>query len=101
MIKCDNGVLSFGGSKLTLYADLATIMHALLHKGIFTEKDLDDCLADAKMTEEQLDKAMKDQQDLTAGIISVLDQIFGDLFKDLKDGPFKGKEEKDGENKQK
>ena len=55
MIKCDKWNVSWQGHKLVVKAELCTLMHALIKKGIFTPEDIEECVAEAKMTDEEQD----------------------------------------------
>ena len=55
MIKCENGNVSFGGYKINMQAELCTLIHALIVKGVFTPEEIDVCVAEAKKTDEETD----------------------------------------------
>ena len=54
MIKCDMAKVSFGGPKAILYAELCTLLHALIEREKFTPEEIDAIVVDAKKTEEQI-----------------------------------------------
>jgi len=54
MIKCDMAKVSWGGPKSILYAELCTLLHALIEREKFTPEEIDEIVVDAKKTEEQI-----------------------------------------------
>ena len=54
MIKCDMVKVSWGGPKSILYAELCTLLHALIERKKFTPEEIDEIVVDAKKTEEQI-----------------------------------------------
>jgi len=54
MIKCDMAKVSFGGPKAIMYAELCTLLHALIEREKFTPEEIDAIVVDAKKTEEQI-----------------------------------------------
>lgn len=54
MIKVDFARVSWGGPKSILYAELCTLLHALIKKEKFTPEEIDAIVVDAKKTEEQI-----------------------------------------------
>ena len=54
MIKCDMAKVSWGGPKSILYAELCTLLHALIEREEFTPEEIDEIVVDAKKTEEQI-----------------------------------------------
>ena len=54
MIKCDMAKVSWGGPKSILYAELCTLLHALIKREKFTPEEIDEIVVDAKKTEEQI-----------------------------------------------
>ena len=59
MIKCENGNVSYGGYKITMQAELCTLIHALIVKGVFTPEEIDVCVAEAKRTDEETDAELE------------------------------------------
>jgi len=55
MIKCDMAKVSWGGPKSILYAELCTLLHALIEREKFTPEEIDEIVVDAKKTEEQIE----------------------------------------------
>ena len=54
MIKVDLARVSWGGPKSIMYAELCTLIHTLIKKEKFTPEEIDEIVADAKKTEEQI-----------------------------------------------
>lgn len=54
MIKVDLAKVSWGGPKAIMYAELSTLIHALIKNDKFTPEEIDAIVADAKKTEEQI-----------------------------------------------
>ena len=54
MIKVDLAKVSWGGPKGIMYAELCTLIHTLIKQEKFTPEEIDDIVADAKKTEEQM-----------------------------------------------
>lgn len=54
MIKCDFAKVSWSGPKVIMYAELSTLIHALIKREKFTPEEIDEIVADAKKTEEQI-----------------------------------------------
>ena len=54
MIKVDFAKVSWGGPKPILYAEMCTLIHTLIEKEKFTPDEIDEIVADAKKTEEQI-----------------------------------------------
>ena len=54
MIKVDLARVSWGGPKSIMYAELCTLIHSLIKKEKFTPEEIDEIVADAKKTEEQI-----------------------------------------------
>ena len=54
MIKVDLAKVSWGGPKAIMYAELCTLIHTLIKKEKFTPEEIDEIVADAKKTEEQI-----------------------------------------------
>lgn len=54
MIKVDFAKVSWGGPKSILYAEMCTLIHTLIKKEKFTPEEIDEIVADAKKTEEQI-----------------------------------------------
>lgn len=54
MIKVDFAEVSYGGPKSILYAELCTLLHALIEREKFTPEEIDEIVVDAKKTEEQI-----------------------------------------------
>lgn len=54
MIKVDLARVSWGGPKSIMYAEMCTLIHTLIKKEKFTPEEIDEIVADAKKTEEQI-----------------------------------------------
>ena len=54
MIKVDFAKVSWGGPKAIMYAELSTLIHTLIKNDKFTPEEIDEIVADAKKTEEQI-----------------------------------------------
>ena len=54
MIKVDFAKVSWGGPKIIMYAELSTLIHTLIKREKFTPEEIDEIVADAKKTEEQI-----------------------------------------------
>lgn len=54
MIKCDMAKVSWGGPKAILYAELCTLLHALIEREKFTPEEIDAVVVNAKKTAEQI-----------------------------------------------
>ena len=54
MIKCDFANVSWRGPKIILQAEVSTLLHSMIKNGVFTPEEIDDIVADAKKTEEQI-----------------------------------------------
>ena len=54
MIKVDLAKVSWGGPKGIMYAELCTLIHALIKREKFTPEEIDKIVMDAKKTEEQI-----------------------------------------------
>ena len=54
MIKVDFAKVSWGGPKAIMYAEMCTLIHALIKNDKFTPEEIDEIVADAKKTEEQI-----------------------------------------------
>lgn len=54
MLKVDLAKVSWGGPKGIMYAELCTLIHALIKREKFTPEEIDAIVADAKKTEEQI-----------------------------------------------
>lgn len=54
MLKVDLARVSWGGPKGIMYAELCTLIHSLIKKEKFTPEEIDEIVADAKKTEEQI-----------------------------------------------
>lgn len=54
MIKVDFAKVSWGGPKAIMYAELCTLIHALIKREKFTPEEIDDIVKDAKKTDEQI-----------------------------------------------
>ena len=54
MIKVDFAKVSWGGPKSIMYAEMCTLIHALIKNDKFTPEEIDEIVADAKKTEEQI-----------------------------------------------
>ena len=59
MIKCDKWDVSWKGPKVVVRAELSTLMHALIKKGIFTPEQIEECVVEAKKTDEEQDADIK------------------------------------------
>lgn len=54
MLKVDMGATSWRGHKIILHTELTTLIHSLIEKEVFTFEEIDEIVANAKMTEEEL-----------------------------------------------
>ena len=54
MLKVDFAKVSWGGPKGIMYAELCTLIHALIKREKFTPEEIDKIVMDAKKTEEQI-----------------------------------------------
>lgn len=54
MIKVDFAKVSWGGPKGIMYAELCTLIHALIKREKFTPEEIDDIVKDAKKTDKQI-----------------------------------------------
>lgn len=54
MLKVDLAKVSWGGPKGIMYAELCTLIHALIKREKFTPEEIDAIVKDAKKTEEQI-----------------------------------------------
>lgn len=54
MIKVDFAKVSYGGPKAILYAELCTLLHALIERKKFSPEEIDAIVVDAKKTAEQI-----------------------------------------------
>lgn len=54
MLKVDLAKVSWGGPKGIMYAELCTLIHALIKREKFTPEEIDKIFMDAKKTEEQI-----------------------------------------------
>ena len=55
MISCDKWNVSWKGPKIIIRAELCTLMHALIQKGTFTPEEIEECVVEAKKTDEEQD----------------------------------------------
>lgn len=55
MISCDKWNVSWKGSKIIVRAELSTLMHALIREGLLTPEEIEECVAEAKKTDEEQD----------------------------------------------
>lgn len=53
MISCDKWNVSWKGSKIIVRAELCTLMHALIREDFFTPEEIEECVAEAKKTDEE------------------------------------------------
>ena len=54
MIKCDFAKVGWSGPKIILRAEVSTLLHSMIKKGVFTPEEIDDIVVDAKKTDEQV-----------------------------------------------
>ena len=54
MIKCDFAKVGWSGPKIILNAEVATLLHSMIKRGVFTPEEIDDIVANAKKTDEQV-----------------------------------------------
>lgn len=54
MIKCDFANVSWSGPKIILNAEVATLLHSMIKNEVFTPEEIDDIVANAKKTDEQV-----------------------------------------------
>ena len=54
MIKCDVAKVNWSGPKIILNAEVATLLHSMIKNGVFTPEEIDDIVANAKKTDEQV-----------------------------------------------
>ena len=54
MIKVDMGTTSWRGHKIILNTELTALIHSLIKKEVFTSEEIDEIVASAKKTEEEL-----------------------------------------------
>ena len=59
MIKVEMGATSWRGHKIILTTELTTLIHSLIGKEVFTFEEIDEIVANAKKTEEELDAEVK------------------------------------------
>jgi len=55
MISCDKWNVSWKGSKVIVRAELCTLMHALIREGFLTPEEIEECVVEAKKTDEEQD----------------------------------------------
>ena len=55
MINCEKWNVSWQGPKIIVRAELCTLMHALIKANFFTPEDIEECVAEAKKTDEETD----------------------------------------------
>ena len=55
MIKVDTGTTSWRGHKIILTTELTALIHSLIEKEVFTSEEIDEIVATAKKTKEELD----------------------------------------------
>ena len=53
MISCDKWNVSWKGPKIIVRAELTTLMHALIQKGLFTPEEIEECVVEAQKTDEE------------------------------------------------
>ena len=53
MISCDKWNVSWKGPKGIVRAELSTLMHALIREGFLTPEEIEECVVEAKKTDEE------------------------------------------------
>ena len=54
MIKVDFAKVGWSGPKIILNAEVSTLLHSMIKKGVFTPEEIDEIVANAKKTDKQL-----------------------------------------------
>lgn len=54
MIKCDFAKVGWRGPKIIINAEVSTLLHSMIKNGVFTPEEIDDIVANAKKTDEQV-----------------------------------------------
>lgn len=77
MIKCDRGVVEIEGQRFVLKAELTTIIRALYSEKILSENEIEQCVKNSKITDEELNKRagesikhIKDLVDIVSAIVN-------------------------------
>ena len=85
MIKCSAGETSWKGHKIIIRTELTTLIHSLIEKEVFTPEEIDDIVADAKKTKEQiaeeietLEKEVTPEQRAFVNMMAELFTVVGD-----------------------
>lgn len=55
MISCDKWNVSWKGPKVIVRAELCTLMHALIREDFLTPEEIEECVVEAKKTDEEQD----------------------------------------------
>lgn len=61
MLRVERGATVIKGTKITLLAEVTTLIHELVvEENLFSKEDIDMCVETALLTEEELDKKTED-----------------------------------------
>lgn len=75
MIKCEMGIVSIEGSRALIKAELETVIHSLYSEKIFSENEIEQCVKDAAITDEELKKRAGESIKHIEDLVDVLDAI--------------------------
>lgn len=83
MIKCENGNVSYGGYKINMQAELCTLIHVLIVKGVFTPEEIDECVAEAKKADDEVDEEIESLESEVSPEQKALARMLAQLLSEL------------------
>ena len=80
MLKVNLGACEVKGPKSLLMAELSTLLRCVVKEGIFTNEEIDKCLSDSRMSEEEMQAKLKEiskdpEIERTLGLLELLELI--------------------------